>query len=143
MSIPPLLLLAEGRRPRPRRALAHAPKELALHMSIAKLLRDHIKSDWRWSHFPAGELRTPRTAAKLRAMGTMPGWPDLILISPDGLLHGLELKRVGGSLTEDQQAFQSWAIRQGVPHAVARSIDDALIIFESWGCLRIRVGGAA
>ena len=138
-AIPPLLQLIEGRRGRPRKALAATPKEIALHMAVAGVLRRFIKPDWRWSHYPAGELRHPRTAAKLKAMGTMPGWPDLMLLAPDGRLHGLELKRRGSDLGEDQQDFQTWAAAHGVPYSVAWSMEDALAILGFWRCLRIDV----
>ncbi len=73
-------------------------------------------------------------------MGLRKGWPDIQLVSPAGVYHGLELKRRGEDLTLEQQDFQSWAIRNGVAHSVADSFDDALKILDFW-CLRIRIGG--
>ena len=142
-AVPPLLQICQGRRVRPRKAAVSAPKEIALHMAIADTLRRFIRPDWRWSHYPAGELRNPRTAAKLKAMGTMPGWPDLLVLSPPGRLHGLELKRQGEDLSEAQEAFQTWAIAHGVPYSVAWSIEEALAVLGAWDCLRIKTGGAA
>jgi hypothetical protein len=104
-------------------------------MQVAALLRKHAKPLWRWSHFPAGELRDVRTAAKLRAMGLRKGFPDFILVSPQGVFHGLELKRRGGVLSEAQKDFQTWAIARGVPHSVAQSIDDARAVLDHWGAL--------
>src|SRR5271156_5557392 len=116
MTVPPLLMLAEGRRPRPRKAAVPRPKELALHMSVADILRRFARPDWRWSHFPAGEHRDVRTAAKLKAMGVQRGWPDFVLFDPTGRLHALELKREGETLTDDQEDFQTWCIARGVPN---------------------------
>ena len=112
-------------------------------MAVAGLLRQHVRSGWRWGHYPAGELRDARTAAKLKAMGVQRGWPDVMLFSPRGLLHALELKRLGEDLSEDQEGFQSWAIARGVPHAVVRSVDEALRVLAAWHCLdpRLRIGG--
>jgi hypothetical protein len=141
--LPPLLALAQGRRVRPRRAEKVRPKEIALHMSVADLLRRFARPDRRWSHFPSGEHRDVRTAAKLKAMGVQRGWPDIIAFDPLGRLHAMELKRVGGSLSEDQEAFQTWCITHGVPHSVVSSTDEALAVLSAWGALRVKIGGAA
>ena len=53
MSVPPLLALAAGRRVRPRKASIERPKELALHMAVADVLRRFARPEWRWSHFPS------------------------------------------------------------------------------------------
>jgi VRR-NUC domain len=140
---PPLLMLAEGRRPRARKAAKFRPKEIAVHMAVADLLRRLARPEWKWSHFPAGEHRDIRTAAKLKAMGVQRGWPDFILISPTGKLHALELKRVGQSLTPEQQCFQEWCDKQAVPHAVARTILDAMRFLSAWGALIFGPGGVA
>ncbi len=76
--IPPLLMIAEGRKPRPRKAVIVAPRELDLHMAVVKALHDYGAPDWQWSHFPAGEARDARTGAKLKRMGAKAGWPDLV-----------------------------------------------------------------
>jgi hypothetical protein len=137
---PPLLMLAEGRRPRPRKAAVPRPRELELHLAVADLLRRFARPDWRWGHYPAGEHRDVRTAAKLKAMGVQRGWPDFTLFDPTGRLHALELKRQGESLTEDQEAFQSWCVGQGVPHVVAWTLDEALAALNGWEVLRIKIG---
>jgi hypothetical protein len=141
MTTPPLLMLAEGRRPRPRKAAVPRPKEIALHMSVADLLRRFAKPDWRWSHYPSGEHRDIRTASKLKQMGVQLGWPDFLLLDPTGRLHALELKRQGETLTDDQEDFQAWCIVHSVPHSVSRSVDEALTVLSAWGVLRVTVGG--
>jgi hypothetical protein len=135
--VPPLLMLAEGRKPRPRKAPMNRPKESVLHFAVAKLLREHCLPDWLWTHIASGELRDVRTAAKLKAMGVRRGWPDFILVPPIGQLHSLELKRAGEVLSDDQEAFQLHCIRHGWPHVVARTLDEALVALDAWGCLRI------
>jgi len=139
---PPLLAIAEGRKPRPRKAPVARPKESTLQCSVAALLRDHRLPEWQWTHFPAGEKRDVITGARLKRYGLARGWPDIILLSPAGLAHFLELKRRGESLTDDQAEFQRWAIRHGVPHSVADSFDQALAFLDAIGCLRIRIGGS-
>jgi hypothetical protein len=138
VTMPPLLALAQGRRVRPRKAAAPRPKEIALHMAVADVLRRFARPDWRWSHFPAGEHRDVRTASKLKQMGVQRGWPDFVLFDPSGRLHALELKRQGEDLTDDQEDFQTWCIAHGVRHSVARTSDEALEVLGAWGALRIR-----
>ena len=139
MNIPPLLLLSEGGNPRLRRAPMLRPKEIELHLTVAKLLRDYSSEDWRWTHVPTGEHRDIRTAAKLKAMGSRRGFPDFILISPHGRIFFLELKRAGEALSEVQEDFRLWCVRCGISHVIARTIDDVLAACDAWGCLRIRV----
>jgi hypothetical protein len=69
MTTPPLLMIAEGRRPRLRKAASARPSEIQLHMRVAALLRRRCRSDWQWTHPANGELRDKHTAAKLKQMG--------------------------------------------------------------------------
>jgi VRR-NUC domain len=140
-STPPLLALAEGRRVRLRRAPTLRPKEIGLHIAVAAILRTQCEADWIWFHVPNGEVRDKRLAAKLKAMGVKPGIPDLVLLSSYNSVRFLELKRKGESLSEEQEEFRILCIRLGHPHAIARSVEDAVAILESWGCLR-KVGRA-
>ncbi len=143
MTAPPLLMLCEGRKPRLRRAPTVRPKEHVLHFAVAKLLRDHCRKDWQWTHIASGELRDKRTAGKLRNMGLQRGWHDFVLVHPIWQLHCLELKRVGETLSDEQETFREWCITHGVPHVVAYSIDEVLVAFAEWDCLRIKIGSAA
>jgi hypothetical protein len=142
-ALPPLLQLAAGRKARPRGASLIRPLEVVLHMAVAKLLREHCRPDWQWTHIGHGEARDIRTATKLKQMGVRSGWPDFILVPPTGQLHCLELKRVGEKLSSDQQAFRLWCVSHGVPHAVAFTIDDALGAFDRWNCLTIELPARA
>lgn len=143
MTLPPLLMLAEGRRARPRKPTIERPKEIVLHMAVAKVLRSYARSDWQWTHIASGELRDARTAGKLKQMGLRPGWPDFVLVPPHGQLHCLELKRGTETLSDEQQGFRAWCIRHGIPHVVANSLDEVLRAFNVWNCLTHRIGGAA
>jgi hypothetical protein len=140
-TLPPLLALAQGRRVRARHEAAGRPKELVLHMAVADLLRRLARPDWRWTHFPAGEHRDIRVAAKLKAMGVQRGWPDFILLDPSARLHALELKRRGEVLTDDQEAFRTWCADGGISHAVAFTLEDATQTLGRWGALRLNVRG--
>lgn len=132
-------MLAEGRKPRARKDPVLKPKEHVLHFAVAKVLRDHCLPEWMWTHIASGELRDVRTATKLKRMGVRRGWPDFVLVPPTGQIHCLELKRAGETLTEDQEAFQTWCIKHCVPHSVAYSFGDALAVLDLWGCLRLKI----
>jgi len=138
----PFLMLAQGRKPRLRKAAASRPKEIVLQYDVAKVLREHCLPDWQWTHIASGELRDVRTATKLKRMGVRRGWPDFVLVPPTGQMHCLELKREGEQLTDDQQAFQLWCIRNNVPHSVCRTMKEVLYLFENWNCVRIRLTGS-
>jgi len=138
---PPLLMLAEDRKPRLRQAPLERPKEIALHMRVASLLRDHARPEWRWTHIANGEGRDPRTAQKLKQMGVRPGWPDFLLICPRGRAHFLELKRLGETLSDAQEDFALWSAARGAPHVTACSINEVLVAFDAWDCLAIEVAG--
>ncbi len=141
---PPLLQLAAGRKVRARKTPALRPKELALHITVAKLLKDHCRADWLWTHVPTGEHRDIRTAAKLKAMGSRAGWPDFVLVSPHGSVRFLELKREklsggqGEKLSEGQVEFRHHCIQCGIPHAVAYTLDEVLRVLNEWGCVAIK-----
>jgi hypothetical protein len=143
MTLPPLLAIAAGKRTRARKAPQNRPKEIILHMSVANLLRKFARTDWQWTHIANGEIRDKRTAGKLKQMGTRPGWPDFVLVPPSGQLHCLELKRIGETLADSQEEFAAWCAEHGVPHVVAFTLDEALAVFERWGCLRVKLAGGA
>ena len=143
MTTPPLLQIAEGRRARPRKPPAQSQSELRLHIDAAEVLRRFCRPDWVWWHTPNGEIRDPRAAAKLKAMGVRPGVPDVLLVGPGGLLRCLELKASGGRLSEEQETFRSFCIARGVPFVVAFNIDQALVAFKTWGCLTHQIGAEA
>lgn len=142
---PPLLALAAGKKVRLRKGTVPPAKELSLHIAVAQLLKVACNPDWRWTHIPSGEHRDIRTAAKLKAMGVKPGWPDFIFIGPstdhDQIIDVafLELKRKGkGRLSDEQRSFQEWCYSLSIPHAVADNVDDAIEFLRAHGIVNIR-----
>jgi len=140
MTMPPLLMIAEGRKPRPRKAPISRPREIELHRRTAATLRKLARPDWQWWHTPNGERRDGRTAAKLKAMGVRPGVPDFMLIGPDGAARLLELKREGEALSDAQLGFKLWAIRHGVAYVVAENFSHVMTALQTWGAV-IETGG--
>jgi hypothetical protein len=115
------------------------PLEFETHVSIADALRLAVVPGWLWTHFPAGEKRDMRTAARLKRMGLNRGFADFLLIDPEGLHHWLELKRGKAPLTSDQEAFGEAMRARRVPYAVVRSFEEAVDQLHEWQALRAEV----
>lgn len=72
---------------------------------------------------PNGGLRSPRTAARLKAEGVRAGVPDLVLAVSRGTFHGayIELKRLrGSSVRENQVTFGKYLADASYAYCVAR-----------------------
>jgi hypothetical protein len=118
------------------RTLDRPLRESALQIHLVSMLRWCIRPDVIWRHVPNGEHRDPRTAAKLKAMGVLPGSADLEFhwCEIDGLerkhrrcLH-LELKVANRQRTDSQVAFALAMRLLGDDYEVARSVDQAIAI---------------
>lgn len=128
-----------------RRRRVPTPKEFAIQIALVERLKLQGNRDVIWWHCPNGELREPRTAARLKAMGVMPGVADLIFVWRDGYeslgdektrVLFLELKRKGEKQTADQEWFEKMVRERGCEYRVADSIDEAVAILKDRGILR-------
>lgn len=129
---------AENARPMRRARVLHkVPPELEVHFMIADLLRFSLKPGWIWWHTPNGDFRNKATAGRLKRMGVLPGVSDFLLLSPDGDLHALELKREGKRPTPEQIAFLSAVFKAGGTADWCDNFDDAVEIFKLWNCVRL------
>jgi hypothetical protein len=68
-------------------------------------------------------------------MGLKKGWPDFQLVVPGGRFHGLEMKRRGQRLSEEQAEVAAELRAAGAVHAVAHSFDKAVALLKRWGAL--------
>jgi len=116
----------------PARREPKRPTETALHMSVAAFMRASLPADVLFFHCPNGELRDPRTAGKLRAMGVQPGVPDFGVLLPKGQMGWIELKVGAGQLSPEQITFRQRAIALGHGHSVCRSLDDVETTLARW-----------
>lgn len=110
-------------------------QEEAIHRAVVELLQVSARPGVFWTHMPAGELRTEATGRKLKAMGTKPGVPDLILVK-DGHFYGLELKREEGRLSPAQISAHQELAKAGATVAVAYGLDDAIRVLKGWEMVR-------
>jgi hypothetical protein len=123
-----------------RRAPAPAfdPSELQIQISLIQRLRWQCRPGVVYFHCPNGELRAKHAAAKLKAMGVLPGVADLIFLwsesgRPAGLF--LELKARGRGLTADQAAFGKAIKAAKFFHEWTDSLDDAVRILTQYDIL--------
>jgi len=110
-----------------------------MQIALVQHLKVRARAGVMWWHTPNGELRDKRAAAKLKAMGVLPGVADLIFVwrgpAAPHLLF-LELKTERGSLSADQVAFGDAVQRIGAYYHVAWSLDDALSILKTFDLIR-------
>jgi hypothetical protein len=108
------------------------PGEVALQITLVARLRHELAEHVLWFHVPNGEFRDARSAAKLKAMGVLPGVVDLVFDDGRQVLY-LELKSARGRLSPVQQAFKARVEVVGRTYAVAHSVDEALTILRAHG----------
>jgi len=83
---------------------------------------------------PNGGLRDKRVAAKLKAEGVLPGFPDLVVMEPRGEYHGavVEMKSLTGRVSTDQARVLGRLRRKGYHVVVARGADEAFAEVERY-----------
>ena len=137
----PALHEAGGQRDLFTRRVRKPPpaSEIAVHCMVADILRRWGSPGWRWTHLPFGEYRPPATAARLKRMGVQKGFADFMLLSPAGVVHFLELKRKGGTLSVDQLEFMNWCRTANVSFACTDRFDAAVEILKGWGVVRATI----
>ena len=105
--------------------------EEALQIQLVSILRLMRPAPF-FMHIPNGGRRSAVEGARFKAMGVLPGAPDLLFILPDGRAAFLELKAGKNKLTADQEAFQ-WACRERwVNYCVAYTLEEALEAVSIW-----------
>lgn len=113
--------------------------EVTLHRAVAAYLRLALRPPVLWTCFPAGGGGKAR-GGQLKAMGLMPGWPDiLVLHNPmDGLGHfgagprvvGIELKSAKGVQSAEQKNVQAAFKSCRAAYAIARRVEDVEVILR-------------
>jgi hypothetical protein len=134
---PPLILLAEGRRPRLRKAENSEVRprdrnaEARIQAAIVEWIRLVAPSLIAF-HVPNGGYRTKAEAARMKWIGVLAGIPDIVVLGLDGRCWLIEVKAPGGSLSPDQCVIRDRCVAMRVPFVVAKSIDDVRQAFRLW-----------
>jgi hypothetical protein len=121
----------DGITSKPQRSSEEAKLQMALWQHIKLLKPKNVIA----YHAANGEHRSKRTAGRLKAMGVVPGVPDLSLVLADGRAAFMELKAIGGRLSPAQKAFEEQCAAMEVEHAVVSDLDTGLRILRAWGVL--------
>jgi hypothetical protein len=121
-----------------RKVRAPAPLEHQLQIALIQHLQYRARPGVIYFHVPNGELRDKRAAAKLKAMGVLPGVADLVFVWDDDGLRNLylELKAKGRRQTLEQITFAEVIQVTGASYRVAATLDDALAILKSFNLLK-------
>ena len=137
-ALPPLLMLAEGRKPRPRKAENSEVRprdrnaEARTQAAIVEWIR-LVAPDLIAFHVPNGGLRTKAEAARMKWVGVLAGVPDIVVLGLDGRCWLIEVKGPGGSLSPEQCVIRDRCVAMRIPFVVAKSIDDVRLAFGLWG----------
>lgn len=85
-------------------------------------------------HSPNGGYRNKATGARMRLMGTSPGFPDLVFFYPTDRHQGLaiELKAEGGRASPNQLAWLDRLKAAGFLTAVCFGLDEARRTIEEY-----------
>lgn len=104
--------------------------EAALQIQVAQFLDAALMPPAFWFHVPNGERRDARTGARLKAMGTKPGVPDVLIFwleheeySQTAML-AIELKSTRGKLSADQRRKLSQFEAVRARTSVCRSVEE-------------------
>jgi hypothetical protein len=117
------------------------PLEDEEQAAVVRELNERATPGVVWLAIPNGDLRHPLVAKRLKATGTAPGAPDLVLIHRC-TCYCLELKRErGGRVSDAQHGFHIRLKAAGAVVAVARGRTEAIRQLEFWGLLQPRPHG--
>ena len=110
--------------------------EDSIHKAIVAYLRAVLPDDSIIMHARNEGNRGGRKGlidgARGAEMAVKPGWPDLLIyVEGDGF--AIEVKRPGQYLSPVQKAVAQELAKQGIPHAVCRSVEDVRDLLAHWG----------
>jgi hypothetical protein len=112
--------------------------EFKLQCMVAGVLEKYRLKTWRYTAIPLGEKRDKITAARVKRMGAVAGFPDMVLIGP-GKTCFMEFKSGGGHMSGEQADIATHLIMCGCGYALVRSFDEAINALKDWGVLDPRV----
>jgi hypothetical protein len=124
------------RRPPSKSGKPRGNPEHKIQVALMDYLAIAANPDIHYFAIPNQSNRHIQNAAKMKAEGVRAGSPDLCFMLPAGRVGWLEMKAETGVLSTAQKGFRDIAQRLGHHWAVARSVDEALLVLTEWGALK-------
>lgn len=116
------------------RLTAPIPLERDVHKACARALDRLLLPPAKWTTFPAGvTVLSPQQFARYSELGMKRGWPDLMIAY--GAMWGIEIKRVGGTLSKTRIV----RTRRGSPRILDGQVDTFPQLIESGGFADIAI----
>jgi hypothetical protein len=113
-----------------------APSEFQVHCMVVDTVKRWIMPGWIYTHIASGEKRDQVTAARLKRMGVVAGFPDLMFFGPHGEVCAIELKAKGGRLSEHQAAIKRHLEQAGHGYHCSSDYRDVIETLKGWEVLR-------
>ena len=88
------------------------------------------------THVASGEKRDVVTAARLKRMGVVSGFPDLIFFGINGRVCAVELKAEGGRLSEAQAIVKRHLEAGGHGYLVSSDYREVIETLKGWGVVQ-------
>lgn len=115
---------------------ARRTPEQDLQIAIVQGLRAALPRPWIVAHYPAGGYRTKAEGGILKAMGTVAGFPDLMILGEmvqDGpTAFFIELKADASEPSEVQKDCHKRLRYLGFEVAVCRSWEQVVVTCKQW-----------
>lgn len=115
--------------------MRRARLEQTFQRMVVDGLRAALPRTWLIAHYPAGGYRTQAEAGIFKAMGVLPGFPDIMVLGEASWGAGawfLELKAGTAGPTEVQQACHDKLRGLGFGVEVVRSWAEVLVVARQW-----------
>ena len=116
----------------PSKPLRMSAAERGIHQSIIDYLRLILPESHKAVHL-RNNPRSRVMGGSEKRLGALKGIPDIAVIRPLGRIAFIEVKAEKGRLSPEQADFRLWCVRWGVPHCVARSIEDVRGFLDAIG----------
>ena len=121
---------------RQRGVVAISATEYQLHCMVVDTVRRWRSPGWIFTHIASGEKRDQVTAARLKRMGVVGGFPDLVFFGLHGEVCFVELKAERGRLSEAQIAVKGHLEAAGHGYHCSSDYRDVIEVLKTWGVLR-------
>lgn len=119
-----------------KRAVRPAPSEHRIQAALMDYLAFAARPDCYYFAIPNQSNRHIANAVKMKAEGVRSGVADLCFLLPDGAVAWLELKKIGGRISDSQKKFRDICTQLRHSYAVAYSIDEALSFLTAVNVLK-------